>query len=279
MVTVENIATKPLNAAVGAEVLDVNRQRLLSDPDLPDVLLSTLDEHGVLVFREIGVDDEVLVEFGRRLGHLVTRQGHAIPEVTVITQLPDNHLAEYFKANQLWHIDGAQDDVPCRAGILTARIVKEGDEATEFASTYAAYDELTHEEKDRFVDARVVHNLEATMRPVFPDPTPEQLSEWHSRGPGRVHPLVWEHRSGRKSLVLGSHADHVVGMDIDEGRALLAGLLQRATRPERVARHCWTVGDMVIWDNTGVLHRVTGHNPVSPRELHRVTLAGDEPIR
>jgi alpha-ketoglutarate-dependent taurine dioxygenase len=36
---------------------------------------------------------------------------------------------------------------------------------------------------------------------------------------------------------------------------------------------------MVIWDNTGVLHRVTGHNPTSTRELHRATLVGDEPVR
>jgi alpha-ketoglutarate-dependent taurine dioxygenase len=46
-----------------------------------------------------------------------------------------------------------------------------------------------------------------------------------------------------------------------------------------VVRHDWTVGDMVIWDNTGVLHRVTDHDPTSARELHRATVAGEEPIK
>jgi alpha-ketoglutarate-dependent taurine dioxygenase len=73
--------------------------------------------------------------------------------------------------------------------------------------------------------------------------------------------------------------DYIVGMDIDAGRALLAGLLERATTPERVYRHSWSVGDMVIWDNRGVFHRVTPFDPSSRRELHRCTLLGDEPIQ
>jgi alpha-ketoglutarate-dependent taurine dioxygenase len=150
---------------------------------------------------------------------------------------------------------------------------------TEFASTYAAFDDLDDDEKERFADMCVVHTLEATLRRVYQDPTPEQLAKWRKQGPSREHPLVWKHESGRKSLVLGSHADYVVGMDVDESRALLADLLARATRPERVVRHNWAVGDMVMWDNTGVLHRVTDHDPTSPRELHRVTVAGEEPIQ
>jgi alpha-ketoglutarate-dependent taurine dioxygenase len=268
-----------LTPALGAEVLDVDRDRLLHDPELPGAILDGLEEHGVLLFREASVDDKEQVAFGRRLGVLVARQGHAIPEITVITQDPENHLAEYFLGNLQWHIDGAQDDVPCKAGILTARTVVSGDAGTEFASTYAAYDDLPDDEKQRFAELRVIHKMEATLRSVYPDPTPQQLDDWRTRGAAKEHPLVWKHRSGRNSLVLGSHADYIVGMKIEEGRALLADLLARATRPERVLRHDWTAGDMVIWDNTGVLHHATDHNPTSPRELHRATVAGEEAIK
>jgi alpha-ketoglutarate-dependent taurine dioxygenase len=271
------ITTKKLSATVGAEVMDVDRDRLLRDPDLPDGVLDALEEHGVLVFREIGVDDEEQVAFGRRLGDLVTRPGYPIPEINVITQTPDNPMAEYLKGNAQWHIDGALDDIPSKAGILSARVITTGDSGTEFASTYAAYDDLDDDEKERLAGLRVMHSMEATLRDVYDDPTPEQLENWRRRRP-REHPLVWQRRTGRKSLVLGSTADYVIDMDLDEGRSLLADLVQRATGPERVARHDWTVGDMVIWDNTGVLHRVTGHNPTSTRELHRATLVGDEPV-
>jgi len=268
---------KKLSPMVGAEVLDVDRDRLRHDRDLPGAVLEALEEHGVLVFREIGIDDEEQVAFGRRLGDLVARPGHPIPEITAITQDPENPLAEYLRGNLQWHIDGAMDEIPCKAGILSARVMAPGDGATEFASTYAAYDDLTEEEKERFAGYRVIHALEATLRPVYPNPRPEQLADWRNR-PSREHPLVWRHRSGRNSLLFGATADRVVGLDVEEGRALLADLVSRATRSERVLRHEWEIGDMVIWDNRGVIHRVSKYESSSARELHRATVAGDEPV-
>ncbi len=80
-------------------------------------------------------------------------------------------------------------------------------------------------------------------------------------------------------MVLGASADHIVGMDLEEGRALLAELLDRATEPDKVYRHLWSVGDTVIWDNRGVLHRAAPYDPDSPREMLRTTVLGDEPIQ
>ena len=90
---------------------------------------------------------------------------------------------------------------------------------------------------------------------------------------------MWTHRSGRKSLVLGASADYIVGMDLDEGRALLAELLDRATAAEQGVQPPWSVGDTVIWDNRGVLHRAAPYDPDSPREMLRTTVLGDEPIQ
>jgi alpha-ketoglutarate-dependent taurine dioxygenase len=178
--------------------------------------------------------------------------------------------AAYLRGTVYWHIDGAQDDVPSKATMLSAHVISATGGETEFASTYAAYDDLTDAEKAEYEDLRVLHSLESSQRLVYPDPTPEQLAE---------HPLVWQHRSGRRSLVIGVSASHVVGRDLSEGRALLADLLERSTAPERVYRHEWSVGDLVIWDNTGVMHRVQPYDPTSGREMHRTTMSGDEPIR
>jgi alpha-ketoglutarate-dependent taurine dioxygenase len=272
------ITTTPLSPTIGAEAVDLDHDALLHDPSVPDAVLDALEAHGVLLFRALGFDDEEQVAFGRRLGELVARPGYPIPEINVITQDPENPMAEYLKGNAQWHIDGALDRIPSRAGILTARVISSGDSGTEFASTYAAYDDLTDDEREHLEGLRVMHSMEATLRGVVDDPTPEQLASWRLRNPYE-HPLVWKHESGRKSLVIGATADHIIGMDVEEGGALLADLLTRATRTERVVRHDWSVGDMVIWDNTGVLHRVTGHDPTSTRELHRATVVGDEPIQ
>ena len=78
--------------------------------------------------------------------------------------------------------------------------------------------------------------------------------------------------------MLGATTDHVVGMSREDGRALLDDLLARATAPDLVYRHQWEVGDLVIWDNRGVLHRALPYDPGSARDMHRCTLTGDEAI-
>jgi alpha-ketoglutarate-dependent taurine dioxygenase len=164
------------------------------------------------------------------------------------------------------------------ATMLSAHAVAERGGETEFASSYQAYEDLNDDEKTRLASIRVVHTIEATMRLHTQDPTPEQVAMWRQRPP-KVHPLIWTHRSGRRSLVLGATADHIEGMTPAEGQKLLDELLARATTEDRVYRHEWAVGDLVIWDNRGVLHRAAPYDPSSPRDMHRTTFAGDEPIQ
>jgi alpha-ketoglutarate-dependent taurine dioxygenase len=272
------VRTEKLTPTVGAEVLGVDCERLLQDEDLPAAVLGALEEHGVLLFRGLHVDDETQVAFCRRLGELVSFPGNAIPEIFVVSLDPaKSEYAELLKANVGWHIDGSLDGVPAKASMLSAKVLSAEGGDTEFASTYAAYDDLSEEEKERFASLRVVHTLAAGQRDGHENPTPEQLAAWAKKR--REQPLVWTHRTGRKSLVIGHNADEIVGMGPDEGRALIADLNARATRPERVFRHVWSEGDSVLWDNTGLLHRATPYDPASRREMHRTTLAGTEPVQ
>ncbi len=272
------LTTKRLGDSVGAEVLDVDRDRLLHDDAFPDAFLDALDANGMLLFRELHLDDSTQVAFCKRLGDVVAVPSHPIPEITVISLDPGNPLAEYFRGAFLWHLDGTMDDIPSKASVLTAHVTAETGGETEFASTYAGYDLLSEEEKERFGSLRVVHTFEATQRRMYPDPTPEQLADWARRAP-KEHPLVWEHQSGRRSLVVGATASHVVGMDPEEGRAVLDDLQDRVTAAQLVLRHTWSVGDTVVWDNRGVVHRACPYDSSSPREMHRTTLVGDEPIK
>ena len=273
------ITTEKLGDRVGAEVKGVDRARLLADEDLPAACLEALEANGALVFRDLHIDDATQVAFSRKLGEVeVFGQGER-PEIFRVTLDPaKNPVAAYLKGTFDWHIDGCTEDIPIMATMLSAHAVADTGGETEFASTYGAYDDLSDEEKERFDSVRVVHTIEAAQRLAFPDPSPEEVAIWRKR-PAKVHPLVWRHRSGRCSLVLGATTDHVVGMHRDEGRALLDDLLARSTTPDRVYRHEWNVGDVVIWDNRGVLHRACPYDPSSPRDMHRTTFAGDEAIQ
>ncbi len=273
-----------LTSSVGAEVTGLDPAALGRDDALGAAVLEALEDNGVLVFPALNLDPQEQVAFCRRLGEIDhSSDGHhpvaGIYPVTLDTS--KNSSAAYLRATFDWHIDGCTptgDEYPQKATVLSARQVAERGGETQFASTYGAYDALSDDDKARLASLRVVHSLEASQRRVTPDPTPEQLARWRAR-PTHEHPLVWTHRSGRQSLVLGASADYVVGMDLEEGRSLLADLLDRATEADKVYSHRWAVGDTVIWDNRGVLHRATPYDADSPREMLRTTILGDEPIQ
>jgi alpha-ketoglutarate-dependent taurine dioxygenase len=262
-----------LTETIGARVEGVDIERLLFDDTVPGDVLAAVEANGVLIFPGMHLDDETQVRFCERLAPITT------PAIQVISLDPAKAPnAEYLKGSFDWHLDGTQDEIPHMAAVSTAVVITAHDGGTQFTSTYAAYDDLTDDEKERLASVRAVHDLGAHQRRRATDPTPEQLERWAATHK-QEHPLVWEHRSGRRSLVIGATADHVVGMTYDDGRALLEGLLERATRPERVYTHDWAEGDMVIWDNRGTLHRAAPYDYDSPRELHRTFLQGNEPIQ
>jgi alpha-ketoglutarate-dependent taurine dioxygenase len=278
------LTVNKLTWSVGAEVVGLDPDRLAADDMLAEAVLDALEDNGVLVFRELHLDPHKQVAFCRRLGEVDHSSDghHPIAGIYPITlDKSKNSSAAYLRATFDWHIDGCipiGDECPQKATVLSAVQVSEWGGETQFANSYGAYGELSGEEQERLASLRVVHSLEASQRRVNPVPAPEELARWRAR-PTHEHPLVWTHRSGRKSLVLGASADYIVGMDLDEGRALLAELLDRATRAHNVYSHTWSVGDTVMWDNRGVLHRVAPYDPNSEREMLRTAVLGDEPIQ
>jgi alpha-ketoglutarate-dependent taurine dioxygenase len=168
-------------------------------------------------------------------------------------------------------------EVPQKTTLLTARAVDPAGGDTEFANTYAAYAALSEGERSEIADLQVVHTFAHAQSLANPDASDEQRVSW-DRVPARVHPLVWTRRNGRQSLLLGATAAEVIGWPRDKGCALLDRLLEWSTQPRFTLRHVWHEGDLVMWDNTGMLHRALPFEPTSRRLLHRTTLAGDEPV-
>lgn len=265
------IQTTALSPHLGVEVTGV-------DDLLDDAVVSRCTEalkwRGVLLIRGLDLDDETQLAFSRKLGEVIELGGNEIFQVTL--DPAKNPAADYLRGTFHWHIDGTTDEVPAKATMLTAKHVAMVGGGTEFASTYAAYENLPDAERKRYEGLRVVHSFEASQRLVNPDPTDEQVAAWRNL-PTHEMSLVWQRRDGRTSLAIGSTADHIVGMDLDEGRALLRELLDCSTQERFCYSHEWQVGDLVLWDNTGMLHRALSYDPSSERLLHRTTVYGDEP--
>ena len=278
-----SITIEPVKELIGG-IVHVDKAHL-GDDEVVAACRAALEDRGVLVFpRMFLTDQEQLAftdKFGLRVNFSKTVPGGKAaddPDVYKITLDKKINLEpEYVLGTWFWHIDGVTIDQPLpKATFLSARKLSDTGGQTEFASTFAAYDALPEEMKEQIAHLKVIHRMIASMRPVFRELTEEQKAKYERMATEMVHPLVWTQASGRKSLVLGSHADEIVGMRVSDGRALITRLMEVAAQPQFTYRHEWQLGDFVVWNNCGVMHRVVPYADDTGRSMHRTTITGDQ---
>lgn len=281
------LSSVDLTPRIGTE-LKIDRAALLSGVHAEEIRRLLVDR-GALVVRGADLDDAGLRTVAATLGDVrigavkrgadgkTLNEGEGgILKVTLDAKLNPDY-ARFLFGNQIWHMDGTYEETPPFATLLAPRVLSESGGDTEFANTYAAYEDLPAGEKQHLESLTVVHSMQAALFPAKPDCTPEEFAVWCSY-PVRSHPLVWRHKSGRKSLVLSTSGSHVVGMHPADSHDLLQRLMIHAAQPKYVYRHAWRMGDLAMWDNTGTMHRVLPFDAASGRLLHRITLNGEEPI-
>lgn len=259
-------------------IIRTDKATLLSGEKATEIR-EIMEARGVVVFPQINLTDDEQIAFTHTLGTFAHEDGEggdgkdAVYPITMDESI--NPIASYLKGAFFWHLDGTMSDKPILASIMSARaLAKEGGE-TDFCNTYAAYDDLPEDRKRAIETLKVSHAMWRAQLYWKPEPSIGELDAWMSRGSNTL-PLVWKHRSGRKSLVLGATAVQVEGMSHMESEKLLVGLRDWATSPQFCYRHTWSLGDMVIWDNTGTLHRALPYDHTSGRLMMRTKLEGEE---
>jgi alpha-ketoglutarate-dependent taurine dioxygenase len=272
------LETRDLKPDIGAKIL-ADKAALLSGVYAADIR-ELLETRGVLVFPQVHFTDAEQIAFTKTLGTFApemhdSKGEEKIHQITLNTSI--NPTANYLKGTFNWHFDGFANKQPIRASILTSKVLPPSGGNTGFCNTYAAYDALPDDRKAQIAGLRAVHALAATQLFHTPEPSHAEFKQW--LGVGRCDlPLVWKHESGRQSLVIGSSAHHIVGMDPLDGLEILIYLRDWATQERFQYSHQWSVGDTVMWDNTGTLHRAEPYDTSSNRMLHRTKLAGEEEI-
>src|ERR1700761_6279965 len=136
---------QPLSSRIGARAV-MSRPELM-DPAFAPECLEALERYGVLVFPALSLSDEEQIVFSSRLGDVIPMGGKRAdgtrdPIFKVSLDPKHNEAAEYLKGTVYWHIDGATEDVPARATMLSARRISAVGGQTEFCNSYAAYDDL-----------------------------------------------------------------------------------------------------------------------------------------
>ena len=282
------IEVTALHPTLGAQVRGVDLTRLVP-PEVFAEVEAAFARYAVLVFPEQPVTDEQQLAFSRLFGPLEVNPNYAgarmrlRPDVADISNLDakgrvlarDDCRNLFNIGNQLWHTDSSFKRIPAKCSLLSARELPSpgpmGGGETEFADLRAAWDALP-ETRQRELDGLVVeHSIFRSRSQIgFADFNDEIFKQL----PPVPQALVRHHRySGRTSLYLASHASHIIGWPVEEGRALIEELIAFATQPQFVYRHCWTVGDLVMWDNRCTMHRGRPYDDTQRRVLHRTTVS------
>lgn len=273
----------PADATLGATVRGIDLATI--DDAAFRAVKAAWHQYAVLVFEGQHLTSAQHLAFSRRFGRL--ERGLVRSSERFLAHLsntnrdgslanPDSLAVRFNEGNQHWHSDSSYKRVGAKASLLAARQVPTTGGATEWADMRAAYDALEPGEQLRLKDKVAVHSYEYSHA-------------WHGglellSAEDLVHLAPVEHAiikkhpaTDRLILFVGRHASHIPGEDVQDSRALLKCLTDRACQPPRTFKHRWRAGDLALWDNRCVLHR--GHPwPLDqPRDMARTTVAGDDP--
>lgn len=272
----------PLGPGFGVEVRGISVLDVASSAAAYEAVRTAFEEHSVLLFRDQAISDDIQTAYSRAFGPLELTKMAAVGSGTFYARLtnigPDGGLvptthkqALSARANQLWHTDSSFKQTPALASVLSARIVPSEGGETQFTSTRLAWDRLPPAMQDRLRDAVATHSFANSRDQI--DPRLMRPAEREALPPVRWRMSWLNPANGRRSLYVASHAYAIEGMGDNEAKALLAKLIEDATRPEHTWLHRWRNGDVIMWDNRASMHRGRPWPDSQTRSMVRTTIS------
>ena len=273
----------PTGAALGADIEAVDLRTI--DDTVFKAIEDAWHDNLVLRFRGQELDDDSLAEFSGRFckldmaptGRGGTPYDLARPEITVLSNIVENgkELGALGNSELVWHQDMTYNDVPPKASLLHAREVPNTGGDTSFYNMYKAYETLPDDLLRRIQGLVGKHDATRNSSGELRHGYDETYS--HEERPGAVHPFVIRHpATGKPALFLGRRPNaYVPGMSPEEGEALLDALWEHINTGPHHWTQEWRVGDLVIWDNRGALHRRNALDPSTRRHMHRTQVQDD----
>jgi alpha-ketoglutarate-dependent 2,4-dichlorophenoxyacetate dioxygenase len=281
-----SITVTPTTPAFVAEISGIDLAAPLKPADR-DIIEDAINRYAVVVFHGQKLDDRQQIDFARHFGPIHSSAQKA-RHTGVKHRLESNEIADIsnldgeskvfeqtskrrldWLANRLWHTDASFRAVPGALSMLYAHVVPDEGGDTEFADMRAAYDGLPDATKRQLEGLVAEHSIwHSRGQLAVTQYTPEELASLPPvpQRVVRTHP-----GSHRKTLYIASHASHIIGMPIADGRLMLLDLMEHATQPRFVHAHTWKQGDLVIWDNRCTMHRARPFDTTKVRDLRRVT--------
>lgn len=276
------IEIRPLGYAAGAEVRGLDLRQRASDEDIA-AIQAAWREHLVLVLPGQALHPQQLIDFSARLGEIERNDSVPYyrhpehPEVLLVSnKMVNGKPSQTRNTGRNWHSDLSYTDRPAKASVLMCQEKPEVGGDTMFANMYMAYESLSPVMRGFIDKLEAIHDI--SMIKGFSRRDPAQVAELKRKNPPIAHPVVRVHpETGRRSLFISERVRAFVGMTEEESQPILRFLNERATAPEFVYRHRWSVDDIVMWDNRCTLHvALADFDQSQPRHMLRCSMLGEK---
>jgi taurine dioxygenase len=253
--------------AVRIEGVDLSKP--LDDGTL-DAVKRTWMDYKVAVFPGQTLEDADLLGFAGRLGPVFKHVQSTLhsEEYGQVMYMSSKAQKALVQGELDWHTDQSYTPKPVFGTILYGIEIPDSGGETCFADLAAAWRDLPDRLRPRVEGQTAVYSAE---KPGHARRIPLTDAE-RAKIRDVVHPLVRTHpHLGRKALYLSpNHIKSIGDLPQEESDALLSELTAHAAAPSRVYVHEWTPGDVIMWDNTSVMHRRNHFDP-GARRFHKRT--------
>lgn len=276
---------RPLSPACGAEIVGLDISQTLAQQTIDDIR-AAWQEHIVLVFRGQELSEAQQLSFAARFGELGERKQapDALRHRTEGTEQTDNRvllvsnkmvdgkpIGSFGDGDMWYHIDSGYSERPYKYTFLYGVELPSTGGNTLFSNTYAAYDALPPEMKDKLAGHKALHIHQYERRARV------DISGDISGSPHWFHPVFITHpETGRKALFVDRlMTRRLEGLDPDDSEKTLDFLYDHVEDREFVYEHVWQLGDFVMWDNRCSVHGRTYFPKDEGRILRRCTIEGE----
>ncbi len=263
----DEFVVRPLSGSIGAAITGVDLNNLSQDQFA--ALHEAFLENCMLVFPGQFLPIEAFARFSALWGDPVT---------THFLEYLDGHVgvSKLFNrgkggtVTENWHSDTPFLKQPPSINFLSAIEVPLGGD-TMWSNQYLAYESLSPGLQQMLSGLKIEYNGGSL---AGLSGSREEMR--HSHPVVRTHP-----ETGRKSLFVGAPnrtARRFDGMTEAESFPLIQWLHHHSSQPDRVYRHQWRKGDLVMWDNRCTMHyAVHDYGDTATRELYRITTRAETP--
>lgn len=270
----EGFTVRHLGATIGGIVEGIDLTGSLSDETVAELRRCLLD-FKVIFFRNQPMTSSQHVAFARHFGELELH-----PFIPANTDQPElvrfEKEAEVGGFENVWHSDVPWRAIPSAAAVLHAIEIPAIGGDTAFCDMYAAYEGLSEKMKARIDDLEAVNDFTKAFGHTLDD---AGRAAMHEQYPPATHPVVRTHGETGKKLLYVNRAftQSIVGMDPDEGTALIDFLSSQTNALEYQCRFQWEPHSVAFWDNRAVQHFALSDYWPQRRVMERASIVGEPP--